>query len=228
MRPHRLLLVPLALLVASSSIAAQEPSADDVARWVEAFGRGRPIFHVEFRQHFWTRVHGSTRTTLGRLLVSRPGHLRFDYAEPSGKVVVCDDGAWTVYEPGEGGAAGQVAHFDAPADSTAALGILMGTAVLVRDFDSRILPRTSSHPPGSHALELRPRRPDPRYTRVIVFVQASGPARGAILRVSIEDPDGNWNRFDLVTSTFSFPTELPEDAFAFTPPAGTRDLSRER
>ena len=44
-----------------------------------------------------------------------------------------------------------------------------------------------------------------------------------MLRVSIEDPDGNWNRFDF--AGFQFDREVGASTFEFQPPSGARELS---
>src|SRR5262249_28140408 len=106
--------------------------------------------------------------------------------------------------------------------STGALGFLMGTSQ-ISDFEFSLRAPSSTQPPHTDALELRPRTPDPNYVRIVVYVDNQADALGVVRRVSIEDPDGNWNRFDF--SELRFNRELDDAAFRFTPPAGAREIT---
>ena len=168
-------------------------------------------------------MYGRTQSSRGRVTVSRPGRIRFDYESPGGKVVVCDGQRWTLYEPGDDGAAGQYVRTSAASDSTSALGFLTGTTSIDRDFRHALAPRTSTQPAHTIGLELSPRVADPRYRRVILYVDSRPATQGMIWRVSIEDPDGNWNRFDFIEP--SYPDSIETSVFDYTPPRGAREVT---
>ncbi len=197
------------------------PTAATVAAWAQTFYDATPFVQARFSQYFWNRVYDRTSTSRGEIFIARPGRVRFDYAAPSGKVVVSDGSHFTYYEPGDDGAAGQ--YYEGAADSTsAALGFLTGTARLDHDFRFSLRPQSATQPPNTRALELRPRRPDPHYRRVVLYVSDAEATRGVVLRISIEDPDGNWNRFDF--SRFDLTHTIDASRFNYQPPAGARRI----
>lgn len=216
-------LAALALPNARAGLAgAQErPSADVVAARVQQFYDRTRTIQARFQQNFWNRVYDRTQTSRGRVAIRRPGEIRFDYEQPNGKVLVSSGGEWTMYEPGEGSSAGQYARGSSAAASQSAFGFLMGTADL-RRFRRSLLPARSSDPQHTDALELRPRRDDPHYRRIRVYVDNRPESLGVVRRVSIEDHDGNWNVFDFVDIQFN--RDLGAELFRFTPPAGAREI----
>ena len=107
--------------------------------------------------------------------------------------------------------------------ASAALGFLTGTADIARDFRISLRSVGSAAPANTDALELRPRRADPRYRRVVLYVSNAAGTEGVVLRVSIEDPDGNWNRFDF--SGFQFDRDVSASTFEFDPPSGAREIT---
>jgi outer membrane lipoprotein carrier protein len=213
---------PLAVAPArAQEVDAGAPSAADLASSVQTFYDHTTSVEADFQQFFWTRVYDRTTTSRGRLRISRPGRIRFDYTEPSGKVVVGDGSQITYYEPGDDGAAGQYYRGSTDAASRA-LGFLTGTSRLDRDFTFVIHPSTTG-PAHTSCLELRPRTADPHFTRVRLYVSTQSETRGVVMQVAIEDPDGNWNTFRF--SGFHFNRELAADTFTFTPPSGAREIT---
>jgi outer membrane lipoprotein carrier protein len=209
---------------ARSIVGAQEaPNVDVVAARVQAFYDQTRSLEARFQQHFWHRVYARTQSSRGRVAIDRIGHrVRFDYEQPSGKVLVSDGREWTLYEPDPSGGAGQYVRGSAARASTGALGFLMGTTS-ISDFHRSLRVPSRTQPPNTDALELRPRRPDPQYLRIIVFVDNRRESAGVVHRVSIEDPDGNWNRFDFTELRFN--RALDASMFRFTPPAGAREIT---
>ncbi|UJR86858.1 LolA family protein [Sandaracinus amylolyticus] len=214
-------LATLALPLQPHAGAQERVTADVVAARVQQFYEQTRTVQARFQQHFWNRVYARTQSSRGRVSIGRPGRIRFDYDQPSGKVLVSSDGEWTMYEPGDEGGAGQYARGSSAAASQSAFGFLMGTADL-RQFRRSLRARASSDPPNTDALELTPRRADPHYRRIVVHVDNQPASLGVVRRVSIEDPDGNWNRFDF--SELRFNREIGADTFRFTPPAGAREI----
>lgn len=199
-------------------------TADVVAAWVQAFHDQTTTLQARFRQYLWNRVHRTTDSSSGRIAIQRPGRIRFDYEQPPGMVLASDGADWIFYQPIEGGA-GQYTRGSSAAASTSALGFLMGTVQLTQFARSlRVSARTD--PEHTRALELRPQRADPHYVRIVVYVDDRAESRGVVRRVSVEDPDGNWNRFDF--SEQRFDDALDASTFRYTPPPGAREATLPR
>jgi outer membrane lipoprotein carrier protein len=237
--PHRLLasragralrrvavaLAALACVVPWSAAEAQDhagaATAADVAAQVQSFYDQTTTVRTSFRQTHRDRLYQRTTRSRGVLTLARPGKLRFDYLAGDGKVVISDGRELTVYEPGDEGTPGQYARTPLREDFASALGFLTGTARLDRDFRYRLVDASRYRWRG-HVLELRPRRDEPGYRRVLLFVRSDATARGVVQTLVIEDHAGNTNRFDFDRPQFNRPVSA--SAFAFTPPAGARRI----
>jgi outer membrane lipoprotein carrier protein len=221
------LTLSLALAVTSRAEAqevdAGTPDAATVASWVQTFYDHTTSLEASFQQFYWTRVYDRTDSSRGQLRISRPGHIRFDYEEPSHKVIVGNGDDFLYYEPGDDGGAGQ--YYRATTDvASRALGFLTGTSRLDRDFNFRIHPSTTG-PAHTVCLELTPRAHDAHYERIRLYVsdQSTGDARGVVIQVAIEDGSGNWNTFRF--SGFHFNREIAASTFEYTPPAGAHEIT---
>lgn len=225
LRPFALaaaLVLALAPTASAQEVDAGTPDAAVVAAWVQTFYDHTTSLEADFQQFFWTRVYARTTSSRGSLRISRPGHIRFDYSEPSHKVIVGNDDAFLYYEPGDDGSAGQ--YYRATTDvASRALGFLTGTSRLDRDFNFRIHPSTTG-PAHTTCLELTPRAADPHYQRIRLYVSDRDDAtRGVVMQVAIEDGDGNWNTFRF--SNFHFNRSIDASTFEYTPPDGAREIT---
>ena len=197
------------------------PSASTVASWVETYYNRSTSMSARFVQRYRNRVHQTTQVSRGLVRFRRPGMMRFDYDAPNGKVVVSDGTNLTVYEPPpEGQTRGQY-YQQALGDAQlpAALGFLMGTSSFTRDYRFRLLDAAQLEFSGQ-VLELRPRRPTPQYTRILLFVDATEGSQGIIHRVVIVDHSNSQNRFDFEQQNHS--QTVAESAFRWRPPANAR------
>lgn len=222
------LAMPLLSPVASAQQAPPAPAttpavtAQVVAARVQTFYDQTRSVEARFEQHYWNRVYARTQSSRGRLLIQRPGRVRFNYDQPRGKVVVSTPSGFVFYEPNEDGSPGQYLRGTSDAASSA-LGFLSGTARLDRDFRLSLRAPAAGQPANTDALELRPRRSDPNFRRIVLYVDSRPETAGVVRRVAIEDPDGNWNRFDF--SGFEFNRELSAATFDYTPPEGAHEIS---
>lgn len=205
----------------AQEVDAGAPTAEQVAASVQDFYDHTTSVEADFQQFFWTRVYSRTTSSRGRLRIARPGRIRFDYTEPTGKVVVGNGDSFVYFEPGDDGTAGQ--YYRATTDvASRALGFLTGTSRLDRDFTFALHASTTG-PANTDCLELRPRAPDPHYTRIRLYVSRPAATRGVVMQVAIEDGDGNWNTFRF--SGFHFNRELDAGTFDYTPPSGAREIT---
>lgn len=212
----------LAASVGAPGGAAQERvSARTVAGRVQAFYDQTRTYEATFHQTYYNKLYGRYDRSRGRLAFDKPGKMRFDYARPNGKVIVANGSRLTMWEPGDGGGAGQYAQSDtARAAIPGAFSFLIGDGRLEEDYTFRLL---SGYGWRGHVLELRPRRPDPRYRRVLLFVDSHPDRLGVVHIVRIDDHDGNRNKFQLRNMRFN--RDLGGARFAFRPPAGARRIS---
>lgn len=217
----------LALVPISPTAAQTEnaPGASTIAAWVQAFYDQTRSLTARFRQRYVSRVYQRTDESEGQVRFARPGRMRFDYDAPNGKVIISDGNRLLVYEPpGEGQQRGQ--YFEQELDDAQlpqALGFLMGTGRLDRDFRFRRLNPEAYHFEDGQILELRARgEPSPHYERILLYVDDREDRRGVVHRVLIVDAQGNRNRFDFTQQRLN--RDLGDDVFTWRPPSNAQRI----
>jgi outer membrane lipoprotein carrier protein len=195
---------------AAPATAAPAPSAAELTRKVQAFYEKTRDLEAAFTQTYVYAGVGRRLTSTGTLKVKKPGLIRWDYQSPSPKVVAVTGRKLVQYEPEEGQAYVDE-QFDATA-MTAAVGFLLGTGNLARDFESTL--------GEGGTLVLHPKAPDPRVARIVFTVGADG----EVLATSVIDGAGNENR--LAFTAIKRNAGLPDAAFEVKLPAGTRRVGK--
>jgi outer membrane lipoprotein carrier protein len=200
--------------------SAQSVDARTVAARVQSFYDQTDTYQASFTQTYYNRLYGRYERSRGSLRIDKPGRMRFDYA--NGKVIASDGTTMTMWEPGDEGGAGQYMQSAVGRDALpGAFSFLTGSGRLENDFRFRLLDARSFGWRG-HVLELVPRSPDPRYRRVLLFVDASESLRGVVHRIRIDDHDGNRNKFDLGSMRFN--RTIDASTFSFRPARGARRI----
>lgn len=206
----------------TASAQDRAPTARDVAAQVESFYNQTDTFQASFHQTYYNRIYQRYERSRGVMSFDKPGRMRFDYARPNGKVIVGDGSRLTMWEPGDEGGPGQFMRTDMEdAALPGAFSFLLGNGSLNQDYRFRLLNARRWRWSG-HVLELRPRRADPRYRRVLLFVDSNPSRAGVVRRIRIDDHQGNRNKFELRSMRFN--RDLASDHFAFRPPRGARHV----
>jgi outer membrane lipoprotein carrier protein len=222
-------LAAVAVLCATWAHAQPSPPAagDDaavVAAAVQAFYDQTQDISATFFQAYVNKLYQRTDRSQGKVVFKKPGMMRWDYAQPNGKVIVSNGKKLIVYEPGEQGEKGQVLEQQiTSAQLPQALAFLMGTGRLQDDFTFRKLDAAREGYSAGDVLELKPKRPSPHFTRLLFYVERTPALRGLVRRLLIIDSEGNRNRFDF--SAIKLNGNAPAKQFDFTPPAGTRKVA---
>jgi outer membrane lipoprotein carrier protein len=194
-----------------------------VANAVQAFYDQTKDVSATFYQTYVNKLYQRIDRSQGKVVFKKPGMMRWDYQQPNGKIIVSDGKTLLVYEPGEGGEAGQVVEAEiANSQLPQAMSFLMGTGRLSDNFTFRTLDPAREGFPTGDVLELRPKQPTPQYDRILFYVERTPALRGLVRRLLIIDASGNRNRFDF--SAFKFNSALPQAQFTWHPPPGTRVL----
>ena len=215
------------IMALSAPLGAQEvqPDADavarDIAAAVQAFYDQTSDVSATFFQTYANKLYGRTDRSQGHVVFKKPGMMRWDYAQPNGKVIVSNGKRLVVFEPGDDGEPGQVVEQDiTSAQLPQAMGFLMGTGRLQESFTFRRLDAAREGFPSGDVLELRPKQPTPQYERIVFYVEHAPSLRGLVRRLLIVDASGNRNRFDF--SQLRFDSSVAAKYFEWEPPKGTR------
>jgi len=108
---------------------------------------------AEFVQTSFSAALGKETESRGVVAVKRPGKMRWEYAQPDGRVIVLDGSTIRIWNPDEKQL--QIAPLSPENVSPTALGFLMGQAVLKDTFDAKPLSEPGRRELG---LTLLPKR----------------------------------------------------------------------
>lgn len=192
--------------------AAADSSAAELSQALQRKYDGIRDFSADFVHSYEGGVLKKHITERGHLLVKKPGMMRWEYTAPEHKLFVSDGVKLYSYIPEDK----QVIVSSVPRDDQATTPVLFlaGKGNLTRDFTPSIgqLPRDA--PPGSRALKLMPKTPQPDYASLLVVVDPALSIRGLVAT----DAQGGESAFSF--SNLKENIGLADKAFAFTIPRG--------
>ena len=203
-------------LMAASTIAAgraAETTAPELAAALQRKYDGIKDFSADFTHIYTGGVLKKQLTEKGRLLVKKPGKMRWDYSTPETKQFISDGVKMYSYIPQDK----QVIVADVPSDDNAPTPTLFlaGKGNVTRDFTPSLVDAPAGMPAGSRALKLVPKAKQRDYDWLVL---ALDPGTLSIQGLVTVDEQGG-------KSSFSF-TNLKENVgladkeFAFKIPRG--------
>jgi outer membrane lipoprotein carrier protein len=187
--------------------------AAELAQAVQRRYDGVKDFSADFVHSYQGGVLKKQIAERGRVLIKKPGKMRWEYTTPEQKVFVSDGTKMYSYVPADKQViVSTVAKDD---QATTPTLFLAGKGNLTRDFTVSLVDLPAGLPQGSQALRLVPKSPQRDYDWVVLAVD---PLRFEIRGLSSVDAQGG-------TSTLSF-TNLKENVgladkeFTFKMPRG--------
>ena len=190
---------------------AQETAAELAAALQRKYD-GIKDFSADFTHAYEGGVLKKKITERGRLVVKKPGKMRWDYSAPEQKQFVSDGLKMYSYIPQDK----QVVVASVPENDAATPALfLAGKGNLTRDFTASLVDAPAGMPEGSRALKLVPKVRQAEYDSLVLVVD---PATLGIRGLVTIDAQGG-------TSSFSFTnlqenTGVADKAFAFKIPRG--------
>jgi outer membrane lipoprotein carrier protein len=196
----------MVLPLAAQSVA---PSATQLAAAVDHHYNVLHRLRVNFTETY--QGMGMDRHESGVLLLEKPGRMRWNYAEPAGKVFVLDGKYGWFYTPGDA----QVQQIPAKKldDLRSPLRFLLGHAQLTKELDGLTMA-----PADGDMFRLRgvPRGMEQRVRSLELVVSREG----MIHSMMLEELDGS--RTSFVFKDEQANPVIAADTFRFTPPAGVQ------
>jgi outer membrane lipoprotein carrier protein len=194
-------------------VRGAEQTAAELAAALQHKYDGIKDFTADFTHAYEGGVLRKRITERGRLVVKKPGKMRWDYSTPEPKQFVSDGVKMYSYIPQDR----QVVVTSVPPDNDAASPALFlaGKGSLTRDFTASLVDPPAGMPAGSRALKLVPKVRQAEYDSLVLVVD---PATLAIRGLVTADAQGG-------TSSFTFTnlqenTGVADKAFAFKIPRG--------
>jgi outer membrane lipoprotein carrier protein len=203
------LLVSLALVVAAPAAWQAPPSADQLARQLQAHYDQVKDFTADFTQTFRGVALPQQTTERGRVAVKKPYKMRWTYTAPEKKELVADGIQFWDYRPID--RVVLVQPLPKEGQASTALLFLAGRGNLTRDFTSS-MPATQPEPEWH--LALVPKSAQADFTSLVVHVDRKTLALRGLVKT---DETGTWTyRFQNLKENVG----LADKMFIFTPPPG--------
>ena len=205
--------VVCAIGLADLSVTAADQTAPDLAQALQRKYATIKDFSTDFVHTYQGGVLRKRVTERGRLLIKKPGRMRWEYRQPEEKLFVSDGVRIYSYIPQDK----QVIVTTVPDDdrATTPAMFLAGKGDLTRDFTVSFGELPSGMPSNTRALKLVPKTPQPDYDWLVLSID---PANLTLRGLLTMDAQGG-------SSSFSF-TNLKENVgladkqFVFTIPRG--------
>jgi outer membrane lipoprotein carrier protein len=209
--------VAFAVLAAANGRAA-DPTAAELAESVQRKYDAVKDFSADFVHTYQGGVLKKQLTERGKVLIKKPGKMRWDYMAPEKKEFVSDGSKVYFYIPADK----QVIVSPVPpsADTTTPALFLAGKGRLTSEFTPSFIELPAGLPAGSLALKLVPKSKQPDYDWLVLAVD---PATLGIRGLVTIDAQGG-------TSTFAFTNlkqnvGLADNLFTFKIPRGVDVVS---
>jgi outer membrane lipoprotein carrier protein len=189
------------------ALAAQGRELQEVLKAVERRYNGAATLESQFEQR--QLVQGrARRAEMGRLVLRKPGKMRWEYTQPAGKLFV-SDGKWVYfYAPPENRA--EKARLKEADDFRAPLAFLLGRL----DFHKTFSDFAVKEEGGETVIAAQPKSDRLPYRQVEFTVTAAN----AIRRLVVRGVDGTDMEFLFTAEKLN--VAVGEAEFRFVPPAG--------
>jgi outer membrane lipoprotein carrier protein len=198
-------------LVISPGVNAQKSELDQLVSSLQSKYNKLRSMAADFTQ-VYTAPGERTRRESGRLLLKKPGRMRWDYTSPETKLFVSNGRVIYEYIPSDKYATkSSVKESD---DLRAPFMFLLGRGNLQRDFKLIEFARESPVKSGNKVLKLVPKRAQD-FSELMIEVE---PVSLQISRLSFIDDDQG--RSDFIFSNISENVPASSSQFSFKPPPG--------
>ncbi len=207
-------LVALAILPDTGRCAALTPL--ELAQKLQARYEETKTMTADFKQS--TSVPMSTRKRLGagKVVISKPGRIRWDYQAPDKQVLISDGKKVSMFVANSAQMIVQPVSQYINSDVTYAF--FVGTGNIVRDF--KVLPPERQGDGSLKAIKLVPKTAHPQVDYLHVWIDENFMIR----RLEIVDHFGSIT--DLAFSNITRNEPVSPETFAFIPPLGTEIIEQ--
>ena len=192
---------------------AADQTAPELAAALQRKYDGIKDFSADFSHAYEGGVLRKQITERGRLLVKKPGKMRWDYSSPETKQFVSDGLKMYSYIPQDK----QVIVASVPSDAEAPTPTLFlaGKGNVTRDFTPSLVDAPAGMPPGSKALKLVPKAKQRDYDWLVLVLD---PATLSIRGLLTVDAQGGKSSFFFTNLKEN--VGLADKEFAFKIPRG--------
>lgn len=165
-----------------------------------------------------THIEGftTTLTSSGRVYLQKPGHLRWEYREPTVEQILVDGDTWSMYVPQHQQVVkGRVTNLTA---SKAPVALLQGVGKLTEQFDVVASASDLAHRDNLVWLTLIPKPHEREHATVTKIVMGVDPQAWVIRQLILHEMSGNISNIRFTNIEIN--RGLPPEVFTLTLPDG--------
>jgi outer membrane lipoprotein carrier protein len=205
--------IALSAIAAGSSPRAADPTAQELAQSLQRKYDAVTDFSADFVHKSRGGVLKKELTESGRLLVKKPGKMRWDYKAPEQKLFVSDGVKVYSYIPQDK----QVFVSSIPPGDQIGTPtmFLSGKGNLARDFTASLVPAQAGAPSGTRALKLVPKSQQRDYDWLVIEIAPDSLELRGLVTV---DAQGGQSSFSFTNLREN--KGLADKEFAFAIPRG--------
>jgi outer membrane lipoprotein carrier protein len=207
-------LLLLAVFPAAGRCAA--PSPLELAQKLQARYEETKTMTADFKQSTSVPMTTRKRVGAGKVVISKPGRIRWDYQTPDKQVLISDGKKVSMFIANSAQMVVQPVSEYINSDVTYAF--FVGTGNIVRDF--KVLPPERQADASLKAIKLVPKTAHPQVDYLHVWIDENFMVR----RLEIVDHFGSIT--DLAFSNITRNVPVSPETFVFTPPLGTEIIEQ--
>jgi outer membrane lipoprotein carrier protein len=198
--------------------AVSDATAPELAQALQKKYDGVKDFSADFTHTYEGGVLRKQITERGRMIIKKPGKMRWQYTAPEEKLFVSDGVKMYSYIPQDK----QVIVASVPPEDDAATPTLFlaGKGSLTRDFTPSLVELPPGMPPGSKALKLVPKAKQSDYDWLVLVVDPASLDIRGLLTV-----DGQGGKSSFLFTNLKQNVGLADKDFAFKIPRGVDVVS---
>jgi outer membrane lipoprotein carrier protein len=214
-------LILLALTLTQPRTGAQQPSAQELAQTLQKRYDTIRDFSADFQHVYTGGVLRKQLSERGRVMVKKPGKMRWEYTAPEKKTFVSDGIKIYSYLPADR----QVIVTSVPRSEKATTPALFlaGQGNLIRDFTVTEAPPPRNMPPGTRSLKLVPKSPQADFESLILSLDPST----LVLR-GLESVDAQGGTSSFLFGGLKENVGLADKDFTFSMPRGVDVVTDDR
>jgi len=171
---------------------------------------------ADFKQSTSVPMSSRKRLGAGKIVISKPGRIRWDYQTPDRQVLISDGKKVSMYVASSAQMVVQPVSQYINSDVTYAF--FAGTGNIVRDF--KVLPSERQEEAGLKAIKLVPKTAHPQVDYLHIWIDENFMMR----RLEIVDLFGSIT--NLVFENIRRNEQVSQNIFVFTPPMGTEIIEQ--
>lgn len=212
MRKHaRVLLAIATMLILLPAAFWSSASSDEVVEMVQARYNGLSTISAKFRQLSVNKASMLREQSWGKVYISKPGKMRWEYEEPERRLIVSDGNKVWTYLPEQNQV--YVARLNEAYITRTPLAFLVGKGKLKEEFEIVSSPVKDEQRGLIFRLDLRPHKPQMNLSRLVLEVDGE-----SYLIVKSDLYDSMGNLISIKFDQILIDLDLPQHLFQFSPP----------